>query len=82
MSSILDALKGCEFASDFSTTQGLHDLFLLVYKKKKKLFLFYICWEMKFEIEIYYCVGNNFYFSKKWYLEFCFLAPQIYLLIH
>ena len=48
MSSILDALKGCEFASDFSTTQGLHDLFLLVYKKKKKLFLFYICWEMKF----------------------------------
>ena len=47
MSSILDTLKGCEFASDFSTTQGLHGLFLLVYKKKKKLFLFYICWEMK-----------------------------------
>ena len=74
MSFLLDVWLGSEFVSDFGATEILHYFFGLVYKKKKKLLVFYFCWELKFVL--IYNVGNLFYFSKNWYFEFHFLASQ------
>ena len=74
MSSFLDVWQCSEFASNFDTNKNLQYFFRLLYKKKKKLFVFYFCWELKF---VSICnISNIFYFSKNRYFEFHFLASQ------
>ena len=67
MSSILDAWQDSEFASDFGTTQNLHYFFVLVYKKKWKLFFTFA---ENVNMSQFTTSGSFCTFSKKKHFEF------------